>query len=197
MDVHSEKEFIIRALAFTLTNSSVFPGRRRDMGSIDNSFRAAFLIIAVFGCGSNAAVAADTQAAWIGIMENTGATPTCAAMGVGGTGVGDNHVSVYRPHILSTDTATYLAILFTRTEFTLKNNIEASNPQMRGSGADTATIIDPRGAPGSYPGTFFGIAVTPNPVVETTNIVSITGTIDNYLNVAGCNVTFKAAYVKE
>jgi hypothetical protein len=169
------------------------------MISIDNSFRAAFLATAVFVCASGVAAAAtDTQAAWIGLMANTGATQTCVTMKVGGTGVGDYHVSVYRPHILSTDTpSTYLAIVFTRTEFTLQNGSESTHPQMNGSGSDTATIIDGRGAPGTYPGTFTNIVVLPNPVLETTNVVTITGTIDNYFNVNGCNVTFKATYVKE
>lgn len=167
------------------------------MISINSSFRAAFLAAAAFGYASSAAPAADTQAAWEGVMENTAASSVCATMGVGGTGVGDNHVSVYRPHILSTDTPTYLAIVFTRTEFTLQNNSETTSPQMNGSGADLATIIDPRGKPGTYAGTFSGIVVSPKPVLETTNVVTITGTIDNYFNVAGCNVTFKAAFIKE
>jgi hypothetical protein len=167
------------------------------MISIDLFRSAAFLATVVFGCAPSAAGAADTQAAWVGLMENTAVSSTCATLGVGGTGVGDNHVSVYRPHILSTDTPSYLAIVFTRTEFTLENGSESKNPQMNGSGADTATIIDARGAPGTYAGTFSGIAVTPKPVVETTNVVIITGTIDNYFNFAGCNVMFKAAYVKE
>jgi hypothetical protein len=167
------------------------------MMPIDSSFRAAFLAAAFSGCASFAAAAADTQAAWEGVMENTAASSTCATMGVGGTGVGDNHVSVYRPHILSTDTPTYLAIVFTRAEFTLQTSSESKNPQMNGSGADTATVIDGRGAPGTYPGTFTGIVVSPKPVVEATTVVTITGTIDNYFNVAGCNVTFKATYGKE
>ncbi len=91
-------------------------------------------------------------------------------MGIGGTGVGDNHVSVYRPHILSTDTPTYLASVFTRTEFTLENGSETANPQLNGSGVTTATLIDARGKPGTYNGTFSGIVVTPNPVTETTNV---------------------------
>jgi hypothetical protein len=166
------------------------------MTSIDITLRAALFGAAVFACASRAAVAADTQAAWEGV-ENTAASSVCTTMAVGGTGVGDNHVSVYRPHILSTDTPTYLAIVFTRTEFTLQNNSETTNPQMNGSGADLATIIDPRGKPGTYAGTFSGIVVSPKPVLETTNVVTITGTIDNYFNVAGCNVTFKAAFIKE
>src|SRR5690348_14746389 len=103
--------------------------RSRAMRSIYGSFRAALFATAVFGCTLGAAVAADTQAAWEGIMENTAASSVCATMAVGGTGVGDNHISVYRPHILSTDTPTYLAIVFARTEFTLQNNSETTNPQ--------------------------------------------------------------------
>jgi hypothetical protein len=164
---------------------------------IDNSFRAAFLASVVFGCASGSAAAADTQAAFEGIMENTAASSTCATLGVGGTGVGDNHVSIYRPHILSTDTPTYLAVVFTRAEWTLQNSSETTNPQMNGSGPDTATIIDARGKPGTYAGTYLNIVVTPKPVTESTLVVSITGTINNYSNAAGCDVTFKAAYIKE
>jgi hypothetical protein len=167
------------------------------MTSIDNWFRAALLAAAALGCASGAAHAADKQAAWAGLMQNTATTSTCASLGVGGTGVGDNHVSVYRPHILSTDTPTYLAIVFTRTEFTLANTSETANPQMNGSGTDTATIIDSRGKPGTYTGSYTSIAVTPNPVTETTAYVTITGTINNYFNFAGCNVSFKGAYFQE
>jgi hypothetical protein len=162
------------------------------MMSIDSSFRAAFLAAAVFGCASGAAGAADTQAAWEGIMENT-AAPGCT--GVGGAAVGDNHVSIYRPHINPTDTATYLAIVFTRAEFTLQNFSETANFQMNGNGKYTATVIDGRGEPGTYSGTFSGIVVTPKPISKGyTGPVTIIGTIDNYFNVSGCDVTFKATY---
>ncbi|HXZ14636.1 MAG TPA: hypothetical protein VEH77_01440 [Roseiarcus sp.] len=167
------------------------------MVSIDKSFHAGFLAIAVFGCASGSAAAADTQTAFEGIMENTAATSICATQGVGGSGAGDNHVSIYRPHILSADTPTYLSVVFTRAEWTLQNSSETSNPQMNKSGADTATIIDARGKPGTYAGTYSNFIVTPNPVTETTTVVTITGTINNYSNVAGCNVTFQAAYIKE
>jgi hypothetical protein len=167
------------------------------MISIEDSFRRAVLLASVvFGCASGAAAAVDTQAAWVGFMQNTAASTTACA-GVGGAGVGDIHVSVYRPHINPTDTPTYLAVVFLRAAFTLQNSSESKNPQMNGSGADTATIIDGRGAAGTPLGTYSGIVVTPRPVLETTNVVTITGTIDSYFNVPGCNVTFKAEYVKE
>jgi hypothetical protein len=165
------------------------------MITIDNAFRAALLAAAVFGCASGAAyAAADKQAAWVGLMENLSATATCASLGVGGSGVGDLHVSVYRPHIVSTDTTTYLAIVFTPTEFTLANTSETTNPQMNGSGTDTTTLIDGRGKPVTYAGSYSLISVTPNPVTETTPIITITGTINNYFNFTGCNVSFHAVY---
>jgi hypothetical protein len=169
------------------------------MISIDGSFRgAALLATVVFGC--TPAAASDTQAAWMGFIQNTAATPACA--GVGGSAVGDLHVSVYRPHILATDTPTFLSVVFLRAAFTLQNGSETSNPQMRGSGADTTWIIDGRGAAGAFKGlAYSNIIVTPTPpalsVSESTTNITITGTIDSYFNVFGCNVTFKAEYVKE
>jgi hypothetical protein len=168
------------------------------MMSIDSSFRAAFLATAVFGCASGAAVAADTQAAWVGFMQNTPpAASTTACVGVGGTAVGDIHVSIYRPHILTTDTPTFLAVVFLRGAFTLQNFSETANPQMNGSGADIATIIDGRGKAVTPPpkDTYSGIVVTPNPISPGyTGPIIITGRIDSYFNVSGCNVTFKATY---
>jgi len=170
------------------------------MMSIDSFFRAAFLAAAVFGCASGAAVAADTQAAWEGFMQNIANTPACA--GIGGTAVGDVHVSVYRPHILPADTPTYLSVVFLRATFSLENGSEITNPQMRGSGTDTTWIIDGRGAAGAFKDlAYVNITVTPTPpapsVSESTTSITITGTIDSYFNVLNCNVSFKAEYVKE
>jgi hypothetical protein len=97
------------------------------MIAIDNSFRAASLAAAVFGCAP--AFALDTQTAWEGFMVNTGATPACA--GVGGAGVNDVHVSVYRPHILPTDTKhSFLSVVFLHAAFTLVSKI-LLRPQIR------------------------------------------------------------------
>jgi hypothetical protein len=168
------------------------------MMSIDRSLRAAFLATAVFGCSPASAL--DTQAAWEGFMVNTGATSACA--GVGGSAVGDTHVSVYRPHILTNDTPTFLSAVFLRAAFTLENASDITNPQMRGSGGDTTWIIDGRGAAGAFKGnSYANIIVTPTPpalsVSESTTSIIITGTINGYFNVFGCNVTFKAEYIKE
>ena len=167
------------------------------MMSIDNSFRAAFLAAAVFGCATGAAAAADTHPAWEGIMEITGATPGCAA--VGGAAKGDIHVSVYRPKLSPTDTPTYLAILHARAELTLQNDSDTTTgPQMNNFGTYTATAIDGRGKPFTYSGTFSGFVVSPKPVLASyTGTVTVTGTISNYFNAPsppGCAVTFTATY---
>jgi hypothetical protein len=168
------------------------------MMSIDNAFRAAFLAAAVFGCSPASAL--DTQAAWEGFMQVTAATPACAAQHVGGSAVGDVHVSVYRPHILPTDTKhSFLSVVFLHAAFTLENTSEPTNPQMRNSGLDTTWIIDGRGAAAAVPGLVYNFTVTPNIISlsDSTPYITITGTIFSYFSVNNCNVTFTAQYVKE
>jgi hypothetical protein len=70
---------------------------------------------------------------------------------------------------------------------------------MRNSGADTTWIIDGRGAAAAVPGLVYNFTVTPGIVSlsDSTPYIIITGTIYSYFSVNGCNVTFKAEYVKE
>jgi hypothetical protein len=166
------------------------------MISIGICFRAALFATAAFACASGAAGAPDTQAAWEGFMVNTG---SLGCSGVGGTAVGDTHVSVYRPHIPLVDTSlTFLSVVFLRAAFTLENVSETANPQMTGSGADTTWVIDGRGAAGAFKGNAYStFVVKPTPVSLSTTNITITGTIHSYFNVPGCIVTFSAEYVKE
>ena len=61
-------------------------------------------VIAAMALGGAAWAAGDTQAAWEGYATTTASTAQCA--GVGGTGGGDTHVSIFRPHITARDTDT-------------------------------------------------------------------------------------------
>jgi hypothetical protein len=61
--------------------------------------------------------AADTQAAWEGFATTTANTAACA--GVGGANVGDIYVSIYRPKIDPTDTATFLSFIHLRAALDL------------------------------------------------------------------------------
>jgi hypothetical protein len=64
---------------------------------------------------------------------------------------------------------------------------------MQGSGTYTASAISRRALPFNYPGTY-SFAVTPSTVTLGTPLVEIKGTVNSYF-VAGCNVSFSAAYV--
>lgn len=141
------------------------------------------------------AFAADTQTAWEGFATNTSAPPAACST-IGGTGKGDTHVSLYRPHIKSTDTPTFLSMILLRAAITFQNKDETANSQMTGSGNYGAFGINGRGKGFTYNGTFSNIVVTPSPVLATTNTVTVTGTINSFYNTPGCNVTFKGVYIK-
>jgi hypothetical protein len=152
------------------------------------------LSAAAIVAASGAASAADTQTAWEGYSTNTASTAACAT--VGGTAKKDTHVSIYRPHIAAADTATFISMMHLRAAITFMNKSESGNPQMNGSGNYLAYGINSRGKGFSYSGTFSNFTVTPNPVMANTSVVNVTGTLNNYYNTPGCNVTFKAVYVK-
>jgi hypothetical protein len=130
---------------------------------------------------------------WEGYATVTASTSQCS--GVGGTAPGDTHVSIFRPKIASTDLLTFLSFVFLRSALTQENASESTVHQMNGSGNYTGFSIGPRAAFGQYTGTY-NMTVTPAPITALTPSVTIDGTITNYFNTAGCNVTFEAAYVQ-
>jgi hypothetical protein len=148
--------------------------------------------------GGAAWAAGDTQAAWEGYATNT-STQSAACSTVGGTGKGDTHVSIFRPHITAGDTPTFLSMVHLRAAITFENKNETTNPQMTGNGGYTAFGINSRAKGFSYTSagsTFSNIVVSPNPVQASTPVITITGTLNNYFNATGCSVTFKGVYVK-
>ncbi len=139
-----------------------------------------------------ALAAGDTHLAWEGYATNTGSV---GCTGVGGTGTGDTHVSIYRPKLGATDPSpTFLSFMHLRAALTFQNT-SAGIPQMNGAGNYTGVGINSRAKSFSFTGTY-KLTVSPNPVVSTTSVVNISGTINNYFNTAGCSVTFKGIYVK-
>lgn len=150
---------------------------------------------ALFTLGNFGTVwAADTQAAWEGYATTTASTAQCA--GIGGTGVGDTHVSIFRPHITARDTDTFLSMMHLRAAITFDNTSEATVHQMHGAGNYTAYGVNSRAKGFTYTGGTYSLTVTPASIVASTPIVNITGTLNNYFNTTGCNITFKAVYVK-
>jgi hypothetical protein len=130
---------------------------------------------------------------WEGYATVTASTTQCS--GIGGTAPGDTHVSIFRPKIASTDSPTFLSFVFLRGAQTQQNASEPTVHQMNGSGNYTGFAIGSRAGFAGYTGTY-SMAVTPAPVTALTPSVTIDGTITNYFNTAGCNVTFEGAYVQ-
>ena len=160
--------------------------------AIGSASSAAILSVSALLLTPSGASASDTQAAWDGIISITANTSACS--GVGGTAVGDLELSVYRPHILSTDSQTFLSVHYLRASLDLENLSETSNPQMTGSGNYEGFAVDGHGKAYSYQATFSKMVVSPDPVTKTSTYVTVTGTITNVFDVPGCNVTFAGHY---
>lgn len=139
----------------------------------------------------NPALAVDTQLAWQGIVTTTGSTTQC--QGFFGGNVGDAQVSIYRPKIATTDTATFFSLVFVRSAITFENENETTVHQMHGAGNYEGFGVNTRAKFFDYTGTY-SFTVTPATIVASTPVVTITGKIDNYLDVAGCNITFTGVY---
>jgi len=138
-----------------------------------------------------AALAADTQLAWQGIITITASTTACSSNLA--AGLGDPVVSVFRPKIKSTDSNSFLSFHFFRSAFTLENTSESTVHQMHGSGNYDGFAVDGRALFFDYTGTY-SLTITPAAIVASTPVVTITGKINNYFDTAGCNVTFEGVY---
>jgi hypothetical protein len=138
-----------------------------------------------------AALAADSV--WDGFATVTAATTQCS--GVGGAAPGDTHVSVFRPKIVSGEGPTFLSFVFLRAAVTQENTSEATVHQMNGSGNYSGFKVSNTAGFSQYTGTY-NLTVTPATITAATPSVTIDGTINNYLDVAGCNVTFLGSYAE-
>jgi hypothetical protein len=130
--------------------------------------------------------------AWEGYATVTASTAACS--GAGGTAPGDTHVSIFRPKIASNDTPTFLSFVFVRGALTQENISEDTVHQMNGSGSYGGFAIGPRAGVVSYTGKY-KLTLTPAIITAATPSVIIDGTITNFFNTTGCNVTFEGVYV--
>jgi hypothetical protein len=155
-----------------------------------------------------AALAAPST--WEGFATITAATPQCSGIngtgtgaGLDGTATGAIHISIFRPNIASTDSPTFLSFVFLRAALTLENATEATVHQMNGSGNYTGFGIGSRAGFGQYAGKY-NLTVIPDPLTAATPAtitaftpaLTIAGTITNFFNTTGCNVTFEGVYVR-
>ncbi|WP_454915712.1 hypothetical protein [Xanthobacter sediminis] len=152
--------------------------------------------LAAVAATAGPALADDTQAAWQGFLTITSSSSGCK--GMGGTAVGDVHVSIYRPHIASSNVpaGTTLAIIGIRWAQAFINANEAKTPFMNGSGSASVNAINARGKPFSYTATYASIVTTPKTIATNTATVAIKGTLKNFWNTSSCSVGFTASYIK-
>jgi hypothetical protein len=151
------------------------------------------------GVGNGNLTISTTGAAanvWEGFVTVTASTSQCsgAGGGAGGTAPGDTYVSIFRPKIAVTDSPSYLSFVLLRAALTQQNTSESTVHQMNGSGNYTGFGIGSRAGFGQYTGTY-NLAITPATITASTPSVMIDGTITNFFNTTGCNVTFEGAYV--
>lgn len=130
---------------------------------------------------------------WDGFATVTSATAQCS--GVSGAAPGDTHVSVLRPKIGSIGGPTFLSFVFLRGAVTQENTSEATVHQMNGSGNYSGFLVGSHAAFSQYTGTY-KIALSPADITITTLSLTIDGTINNFLNASGCNVTFVGSYAE-
>jgi len=130
--------------------------------------------------------AADNAKVWEGFLKITGQIGCTGVQGATGT-----HVSIYRPALGAG--ATMLSIVYLRAAISMVNTSEGSAAQMNGAGTYKGQMIGSKARLFNY-NSSYDFTVTPATVVATTPIVGIVGTIDNFLNNAGCTVTIAAKY---
>jgi hypothetical protein len=130
---------------------------------------------------------------WDGFATVTAATTKCS--GVSGAAPGDTHVSVFRPKIASTEGPTFLSFVFLRGAVTHENTSEATVHQMNGLGNYSGFLVGSHAAFSQYTGTY-DITLFPAVITAETPSVTINGTINNFLNVSGCDVSFVGTYAE-
>lgn len=151
---------------------------------------AAVSAAAIVAFTSGAALAADTQKTWQGLVTIYTVTSQCASAN---TEVGDFVTAVYRPKLASTNTNTFLSFIYSRAAMTFQNMSEATRPQMRGAGNYTSTGINGRAKSFSNSSTY-SFTITPATITASTPSVTINGKINNYFATVGCTVTFAGGF---
>jgi hypothetical protein len=144
---------------------------------------------AIMAAGVSTAIGAQQPAVWQGDLFVTTITSTCASEDV--TAVGDFYRSVYRPNIApppDSQAKEALSLVGTRNAFIL----EATGKTLRGKASANTLVIFSRAEVGSST-TTVDLKITPTKITPSTPSVEITGTINNYFDNTGCNITVVGA----
>ena len=126
---------------------------------------------------------------WQGDLFVTTITTTCTTEDV--TAVGDFYRSVYRPNIApppDSQADEALSLISERNAIIL----EATGKTLRGKANASELVIVSHAEAGQAP-TTVDLTITPAKIRSSTLSIEITGTINNFFNETGCNVTVVGA----
>jgi hypothetical protein len=141
---------------------------------------------------SSAASADYTRpAVWEGVLQFIGQSAQCGSQTFFNH---ENARSQYRPYLTSGDAKSGFTQFLGNGYANLFTNTNNS-AQFSGTGQYTSIgIFDAQFSPqntGAY-----NLTQTPTTILATTDFVSLVGSIGNYAGIAGCALTFRAAYVR-
>ena len=144
---------------------------------------------AIMAVGVSTAGGAQQPAVWQGDLFITTITSTCTTEDV--TAVGDFYRSVYRPNIApppDSQADEALSLIGERNAIIL----EATGKTLRGKAKASELVIFSHAEAGQAP-TTVDLTITPAKIRSSTLSVEIKGTINNFFNDTGCNVTVVGA----
>ena len=144
---------------------------------------------AIMAVGVSTASGAQQPAVWQGDLFVTTVTSVCTSKDV--TSVGDFYRSVYRPNIApppDSQADEALSLIGSRNAVIL----EATGKTLRGKAtANTLAIFSHAEVTSST--TTVDLTITPTKITPSTPSVEINGTIKNFYNNTGCNITVVGA----
>jgi len=145
-------------------------------------------LFAMFAFTAGAEAQTDTTV-WQGNLFFTSATETCITNGVIAP---DNFaLAIYRPNLNGAHAQEGLSFVFPRSAFVVI--AAGANGSLRGKATAIGSFIGAHATlSGEYP-TTVDLTITPRAITATTPLVQISGTINNFFDVVGCNATISSA----
>lgn len=149
-------------------------------------------IAVAVGLGASAPARAATLI-WDGTIAFTALTPQCAPIGIDT----DTTDALYRPHLTAGDPNAAVIVHDSNQGHLVQVQAATTTPQMNGTGLsyDGSFYVPSTGLTQTWTGTY-SFTVTPATVTAATTFVKITGTIENFANIAGCTLTIKGGFLR-
>lgn len=133
---------------------------------------------------------------WGGTVVTTTQTPQCAAAGFSDL-MGPAR-ALYRPHLQASDPKAAVIVYDRSGRHILVTRATTTTTQMQGTAPYCGIHFDvSEGESQPWFGGTYTFNVTPTNVTAVTDEVRITGTVRKFLNIPGCTLTFRAAFMRQ